>query len=141
MNRPASLPETVVLQVPFRIVKRGGRKDMVIPASTTNKRATPNGTLVKALARAFRWKRMLETGKFITVSDLADSEKIAASYVTRVLRLTLLAPAIVEAILEGRLEHRVELADLLEAFPVEWSAQPQELKACVDGRSSGPSTC
>ena len=61
-----------------------------------------DSTLVKALARAFRWKRMLETGEFATIADLAEREGIASSYLTRVLRLTLLAPDIVEAILDGR---------------------------------------
>jgi hypothetical protein len=62
---------------------------------------TPGSTLVKALARAFRWKRMLESGEFATIAELAEREGITPSYMTRVLRLTLLAPDIVEAILEG----------------------------------------
>ena len=56
----------------------------------------------RIVARAFRWRRMLETGQYATVKDLAAAEKINASYVCRVLRLTLLAPDLVEAILDGR---------------------------------------
>lgn len=85
---------------------------------------TPDNTLVKALARAFRWKRMLDAGEFATIAELAEREGIAPSYMTRVLRLTLLAPDIVEAILDGKRFPEVTLAQVLEPFPVEWAAQP-----------------
>jgi hypothetical protein len=78
---------------------------------------------VKALARAFRWKRMLESGEFATIADLAEREGIAPSYMTRVLRLTLLAPEIVEAILDGTHGPEVTLARVLEPVPMEWAEQ------------------
>ena len=80
-------------------------------------------TLIKAVARAFRWRRMLEAGQFATIKDLAATEKINSSYVSRVLRLTLLAPDIVEAILDGRQPERITLPQLMEPFPVEWDRQ------------------
>ena len=83
----------------------------------------PGTTLVKALARAFRWKRLLESGEFVTVSELAEREGIAPSYMTRVLRLTLLAPDIVEAILDGKQGPEVTLAQGLEPFPLAWQLQ------------------
>ena len=86
-----------------------------------------DNTLVKALARAFRWKRMLDSGAFTTINDLAEHERIAPSYMTRVLRLTLLAPDIVEAILDGRQGPDVTLARVLESFPAAWSAQLKHL--------------
>ena len=122
MTRGAPIPDTVTLHVPFRVVKRGGRKEMQLPEGATQSRRTDN-TLVKALARAFRWKRMLESGDFATINELADREGIAPSYMTRVLRLTLLAPDIVEAILDGRTGPEITLARLLEPFPVEWREQ------------------
>ena len=79
--------------------------------------------LVKALARAFRWKRMLESGEFATISEVAEREGIAPSYMTRVLRLTLLAPDILEAILDGTQGPEVTLARVLEPFPLEWEHQ------------------
>ncbi len=111
----------MTLHVPFRVVKRGGRKEMQLPEGATQPRRTDN-TLVKALARAFRWKRMLKSGEFATIAELAEREGIASSYMTRVLRLTLLAPDIVEAILDGRQGPEVTLARVLEPFPVEWDA-------------------
>ena len=122
MTRATPILKTVVLHVPFRVVKRGGRKEMQLPAGAPQQRQTDN-TLVKALARAFRWKRMLESGEFATINELAEREGIAPSYLTRVLRLTLLAPDLVEAILDGRQRPEVTLANLLEPFPVEWSEQ------------------
>jgi hypothetical protein len=122
MTRGAPIPETVTLHVPFRIVKRGGRKEMQMPEGTTQPRRT-DSALVKALARAFRWKRMLESGEFATISELAEREGIAPSYMTRIMRLTLLAPDIVEAILDGTQGPEVTLARLLEAFPIEWTEQ------------------
>lgn len=122
MTRAAQIPETVTLHVPFRVVKRGGRKEMQLPEGSTQPRRTDN-TLVKALARAFRWKRMLETGGFTTIAELAEREGIAPSYMTRVLRLTLLAPDIVEAILDGKQEPEVTLARLIGGIPEEWESQ------------------
>lgn len=94
-----------------------------MPEGGAQTRRTDN-TLAKALARAFRWKRMLESGEFATIAELAEREGIAPSYMTRVLRLTLLAPDIVEAILDGKQGPEVTLAWLLEPFPTPWEAQP-----------------
>ena len=122
MTRGSPIPETMTLHVPFRLVKRGGRKEMHMPDGAAQPRKADN-TLVKALARAFRWKRMLESGEFSSISELAQHEGIAPSYMTRILRLTLLAPDIVEAILDGRKGPEVTLARVLEPFPIEWAAQ------------------
>ena len=122
MTRGAPIPETVTLHVPFRVVKRGGRKEMQLPEGPAAPRRA-DSSLVKALARAFRWKRMLESGEFATIAELAEREGIASSYMTRVLRLTLLAPDIVGAILDGKQGPEVTLARLMEPFPLEWEAQ------------------
>ena len=95
MTRARPVPETVSLHVPFCVVKRGGRKKMQLPPGGPQQRKMDN-TLVKAIARAFRWKWMLESGEFATVNELAEREGIAPSYMTRVMRLSLLAPDIVE---------------------------------------------
>lgn len=76
-----------------------------------------------ALARAFRWKGLLESGEYATIGELAEREGIAPSYMTRVLRLTLLAPDIIEAILDGTQGPEVTLARVLEPFPSKWAAQ------------------
>ncbi len=122
MTRGAPIPDTVTVHVPFRIVKRGGRKEMQVPTDTRTHHH-PDDALIKALARAFRWKRMLASGDFATSAELAEREDIAPSYMTRVLRLALLAPDIVEAILDGRQGPDVTLTRVLEPFPMEWTTQ------------------
>jgi len=95
--------QMLTVRVPLAVRKqRGGRKLMIAPAGTTNRGfLAADTTLVKAMARAFRWRRQMETGRYGTINELAAAEKINSSYVSRLLRLTLLAPDIVEAILDG----------------------------------------
>ncbi|MEO1725277.1 MAG: hypothetical protein AAFR84_23135 [Pseudomonadota bacterium] len=112
----------MTLHFPFRVVKRGGRKEMQMPEGAEQPRRT-DSTLIKALARAFRWNRMLASEEFTTIAELAEHEGIAPSYMTRVLRLTLLAPDMVEDILDGKQGPEVTLARVLEPFPVEWEEQ------------------
>ena len=129
MTRTNAIPEMVTLHVPFRLVKRGGRKEMQLPDGAIQQRKTDN-TLVKALARAFRWKGLLESGEFTTIAELAAREGIAPSYMTRVLRLTLLAPDIVEAILDGRQRQEMMLAQLMEPCSIDWAQQLKLFNCC-----------
>ena len=94
--------------------------------------------MVKALARAFRWKRMLDNGRYASISEIAASEKIDRGYVGSILRLTLLAPDIVEMILDGREPDGLGLPALLKPFPVEWQRQRANLleAASEPGRSN-----
>ena len=104
--------------------QRGGRKLVLMPGGMTPRGASAaDTTLVKALVRAFRWRRMMEAGRYGTIDELAAAEEINSSYVSRVLRLTLLAPDIVEAILDGRQPEGMTLPRLLEPFPAEWQHQ------------------
>ena len=97
--------ETTTVTVPFVIRKRGGRKLVITPDGVEAKptlRARVDSALLKALARGFRWRKLLETGDYATIEEIADAENINSSYVSRVLRMTLLAPEIVDSILAGR---------------------------------------
>ena len=123
----------LTVTVPMAFRKRGGRKLVIAPKGADAwalPRARIDNTMVKALARAHRWKKQLDSGRFQTVQDLAEAEKINPSYIARVLRLTLLAPDIVEAILDGRQPAGMQLDDLLRPFPGEWARQREAL---VDG--------
>ena len=119
MNRP--VPSTLSVRVPFAVRKRGGRKLVITPDGETHRpRPRVDSALVKALARAHRWQRMLESGECASITELAAAEKIDRSYLCRVLRLTLLAPEIVEAIMDGRQPEGMTLPALMKGFPVEW---------------------
>ncbi len=122
MTRGTPIPETVTLHVPLRLVKRGGRKEMQLPESYAQPRK-PDTTLLKALARAFRWKRMLESGEFATIAELARGEDIAQSYVARLLQLTNLAPDIVDAILDGRINCNRTAEMSRQSLPADWEVQ------------------
>ena len=116
----------LTVHIPLTVRRRGGRKVVIAPDGTEAPVITAariDGALVKALARALRWRRMLESGVVSTVGEIAVREKINKSYVSRVLRLTLLAPGIVEAILDGRHAPEMTLRGLMAAFPVEWARQ------------------
>lgn len=118
--------QMLTVQVPLAMRKRGGRKLAIAPVGVLAMPAQVDVTLVKALARAFRWRRMLEAGRFDDIKELAAAEKINPSYVSRLLRLTLLAPDIVEAILDGRQPEGMTLPGLMSGVPVEWERQRRE---------------
>jgi hypothetical protein len=122
---------TITVRVPISIRRRGGRKLVLAPDGTPDTSATHcrriDNVMIKAVARAFRWREMLENGTHATIADIAAAEKINESYVGRILRLTLLAPDIVEAILGGRQPAQMTLAVLMRRFPVLWAAQRSEL--------------
>jgi hypothetical protein len=122
VNRP--VPSTLSLRVPFAVRKHGRRKLVITPDGTTGRPPTPiDSAHLKAIARAHRWQRMLESGEFSSMTELAEAEKVNRSYVCRVLRLTLLAPEIVQEILDGRQGPKVTLARVLEPFPMDWEKQ------------------
>ena len=117
---------TLVVRIPMRFQRRGGRKRIVAPdgiAIVPASKPQPDGTLVKALARAWRWQRLLDEGVYATVSEIGDAENISKSYVSRILRLALLAPDIVEAILIGATDQAVVLEQLERPLPASWEEQ------------------
>ena len=119
--------QTVTVRVPISIRSRGGRKLVLAPDGSS---VTPapvrrrvDNTMVKAIARAFRWREMPENGTYATIVEIAATEEINESYVGRVLRLTLLAPDIVEAILSGRQPAKMTLPALMQPLPIDWQQQ------------------
>jgi hypothetical protein len=133
---------TMTIHVPILMRRRGGRK-LVFAPDGTNATTTPirrvDNAMIKAIARAFRWRKMLEDGTHATIAEIAAAEKINESYVARVLRLTLLAPGIVEAILTGRQPVELQLRILMRRFPVGWEAQLRVFKLQpASSRVSGP---
>ena len=83
----------------------------------------PDETLIRALVRVHRWKRLLEDGKYRSAGELAEADGVTRSFVNRLLRLTLLAPDIVEAILEGRQPKGLQLEELTRSLPSKWEEQ------------------
>jgi hypothetical protein len=121
---------TLIIRVPLPPKRRGARKFVVGPGGIawTGRRVAVDNTIVKALGRAHRWKAMLESGKYGSMTELAKTENINLSYLCRVLRLTLLAPDIAEALLDGKHASRLQLSDLLRPIPLIWPEQRSKLE-------------
>jgi hypothetical protein len=119
---------TLVMRIPMRFQRRGGRKRIVAPDGSEivpTSKPQPDGTLVKALARAWRWQRLLDDGVYASVSEIGEAENISKSYVSRILRLALLAPDIVEAIVAGQPDQALMLERLERPLPAGWEEQRQ----------------
>jgi hypothetical protein len=110
--------------------RHGGRKVIIAPDggdAWPPAKPQPDSTLIRALARAHRWKRMLEEGRYRSAAEIAEAEGVTRSFVNRLLRLTLLAPDIVEAILEGRQPKAMQLEELTDAVPSDFEKQRKAL--------------
>ena len=123
--------KTLTVRVLMQFRRHGGRKVVMAPDGNSWAPSRPriDNTIVKALARAFRWQKLLETGAFGTIAELARVEKINESYVGRLLRLTLLAPDIIETILDGHQPVGLRIDELTKPLPSCWDAQRQLLVA------------
>jgi ParB-like chromosome segregation protein Spo0J len=118
--------DTLTIRIPIRLHRRGGRKRIVAPDGSELVRSSKpqaDGTVVKALARAWRWQRQLDEEFYSSVSDIGEAEGISKSYVSRILRLALLAPDIIEAILGGRTDQSLMLERLERPLPAGWEEQ------------------
>ena len=120
---------SITVRVPITLRKRGGRRLVVAPdgAPWSPPRARIDSTLIKALARAHWWKKMLDDGRYGSVTELAAGEKLDREYLGKILMLTLLAPDVVEAIMDGRQPAELGVHVLREGFPVEWGVQKAAL--------------
>jgi hypothetical protein len=121
---------SVTVVVPMTIRRRGGRKQIIGPdgvpvrfggGAVAETRGDP--VMVKAVARAFRWRRMLEERQCGSLRELAKAERVDRGFMGKILQLTLLAPDLVEAILDGRHPEQMALAMLRESVPVAWEKQ------------------
>ena len=128
--------ETATVSIPVTFMQRGGRKQILSPKGAAPWSPAPriDTALVKAVVRAHRWRQMLESGEYASSAKLAKAEKVNDSYLSRILRLTLIAPDIIEAILRGRQPTTLQLDDLLKPLPTAWA---QQYSALFDPRN-GP---
>ena len=117
---------TLVVRIPMKFQRRGGRKRIVAPDGSEivpTSKPQPDATLVKALARAWRWQRMLDAGVYSSVTEISEAEAINKSYVSRILRLALLAPDIIETVLEEPSDQALMLEQLERRLPISWEEQ------------------
>jgi hypothetical protein len=118
----------LVVRIPMRFQRRGGRKRIVAPddsAIVPTAKPQPDGTLVKALAWAWRWQKLLDDGLYTSVTEISEAEGISKSCISRILRLALLAPDVLDAILTGRTDQGMILKQLERPLPAGWEEQQQ----------------
>ena len=120
---------TATVSIPVTFLQRSGRKQILTPQGAAPWSHAPrvDTALVKAIVRAHRWRQMLESGEYSSSAELAKAEKVNDSYLSRILRLTLIAPNIIEAILSGRQPSTLQLDDLLKPLPASWALQHSAL--------------
>lgn len=124
--------DAIVIDIPMALRHRGGRKEIVLPPGVAPAAKSAAGeeaptALAVALARAFRWQEMIESGEVESNSDLARKLKLDQSYVARTIRLTSLAPDLVEAILDGQEPDGLSLRSLRRDLPLAWDEQRRML--------------
>lgn len=126
------MSDAFTVHIPMTFRKRGGRKLIIAPngaaMDAAPKRPSVDNVLLKALGRAFRWQKFLDEGTYSTIKELAAKEKIDPSYVGDVLRLTLLAPDIVEMILDGRQPQWLQFETLRKSLPYDWDEQRRAIR-------------
>jgi ParB-like chromosome segregation protein Spo0J len=124
--------QTLTIRIPMRLQRRGGRKLIMTPngSGAPTPKPSRDETLLKALVRAHRWRRRIESGRAKSITDLAEQEGVTVAYVCRLLPLTCLAPDIVEAILDGRQSKGLKLAGMLGNGAVGWEEQRRAWGCC-----------
>ncbi|MCF8708529.1 hypothetical protein, partial [Rhizorhapis sp. SPR117] len=124
MKIPGHFSATINMFIPLTIRKRNGRPKILPPADMIP--ANDGGVdphVLKAIARAWSWRRKLESGAAATIQDIAQAEDISDRYVGRMLRLAYLAPAVLEKLLIQRVCPAVSIKDLAMAAELRWSEQ------------------
>jgi hypothetical protein len=115
--------DTITIHVPMRFQLRGGRKMVISDAVAPPPPRRTDNAILKALARAHRWRRQIENGEYASITELAKANRVNQSYACRLLRLTLLAPSIVTDILNGRQSPDLTLKKLARPLSVRWDEQ------------------
>ena len=130
--------DTLTIRIPMRLQRRGGRKLIMVPegAVMPKSKPRPDETLIKALVRAHRWRRRIESGQAKSITHLAEQEGVTDAYVCRLLPLTCLAPDIVEMILDGRQPKGLRLAEMLRNGPLSWKEQRVNLGSHLPERAA-----
>ncbi len=116
--------DAVVIRIPMELKSRRGRKEIIVPEGLGGRSKSPTQEpLLTALARAFHWQGLFDSGRYQSLTELSEALDVDRSYVGRIMRLALLAPDIVEAIVRGEEPSGLTLEKLLKEIPIVWAKQ------------------
>ncbi|MEG3637689.1 hypothetical protein [Magnetococcus sp. PR-3] len=121
--------KTIIFKIPMRFHRQGGKRMVILPEHEQARQEMSNPSedpMVNALTKAQKWQKMLDKNETMTIAHLAEREGVERSMMARVLRLTILAPDIIEAILDGRVPETFSLESLRESIPLLWSEQREK---------------
>ncbi|MFC3098846.1 hypothetical protein [Alteraurantiacibacter palmitatis] len=124
-----SAPTTMRVFIPLTIRKRNGRPKIVPPADVVPDNGGVDPHVLKAIAKAWSWRRKLESGAEATIQDIADSEGFSDRYVGRMLRLAYLAPAVLDKLLIQRMPPAVSIKEMVVAAELPWFEQERAVFA------------
>ena|SRR5690554_3305753 len=116
-------PTTMRVFIPLTIRKRNGRPKIVPPAEMVPDTGGVDPHVLKAIAKAWSWRRKLESGTLATIQDIAEAEGVTPAFIRRTMKLAYLAPAVLEQILIARISPAVSLKDLAAAAELSWTGQ------------------
>lgn len=122
-----SAPTTMRVFVPLTIRKRNGRPKIVPPTDIVPDTGGVDPHIMKAIAKAWSWRRKLDTGAAATIDDLARAEGVTHRYVGRTMRLAYLSPAVLEKLLIKRAAPAVSIKDMIVAADLPWAEQEAEI--------------
>ncbi|MBI2844854.1 MAG: hypothetical protein HYX78_15790 [Armatimonadetes bacterium] len=117
--------QMLIVDIPMRLKKRGGRRHIIVSdrLQTAETKHDYSESLALAITRSHRWKELIDSGRFSSISELAQAICLDVSYAARLYRLTLLAPDIIEAILDGNEPDGLSMRVLSQPIPLDWKAQ------------------
>lgn len=119
--------QKIIVHVPINLRKWGGKKVVVGPVGQDLRRLDlhirKDDKLLKALGRAYKWQKWIETGHCKNAQEVCEIENINRSYVLRILRLMRLSPKIIQAVLDGNQPDGFGLSSVEKSFPALWSEQ------------------
>ncbi len=121
--------ETINIFIPLEIKKRGGTAMVVMPknANADDSQKYFDEKIIKSIARAHKWKIMLDEGQASSLAQIAEKENVGSSYVSRIFNLNFLSPKIVERILNGTQPRTLKLQDIIiKEMPDLWQEQEEK---------------
>lgn len=117
--------DTIRVFIPLKFRRRNGRPKILAPQPGPGfQPRSQDPHILRALGRAWAWRRRLESREATTLQDIARAEKVTDRYVSRILRLAYLSPDVLERLLLWRVPPSISVIDLIKVSYLPWAEQP-----------------